>query len=154
MQIFSASKRKIEYKWKAASSSGHVKLATPLCHTQTHIHIQKYIHKNYMNLQQHQLFDATCDNRTCGTYHNNCLLLLVTKELVEVPEGTQSSKLDTFRCWRMLRAETHNDITFNWHASVVYRGGVNAPKFRSFDEVELDCKLSGKCSVFLFRHRN
>jgi hypothetical protein len=51
-----------------------------------------------MNLQQHQLFIATCDNRTCGTYHTNCLLLLVTKELVEVPEVIHSSKLDTFRC--------------------------------------------------------
>ena len=26
------------------------------------------------------------------------------------------------------------------------------PKFRSFDEVEPDCKLSGKCLVFLFQH--
>ena len=28
------------------------------------------------------------------------------------------------------------------------------PKFRSFDKVEPDCKLSGKCLVFLFQHPN
>ena len=35
-------------------------------------------------------------------------------------------------------------------------GGVNPPppKFRSFDKVEPDCKLSGKCLVFLFQHPN
>jgi hypothetical protein len=41
---------------------------------------------------------------------------------------------------------------------VAYRGGVwgvqtsPPPKFRSFDKVETDCKLSGKCLVFLFQH--
>ena len=41
--------------------------------------------------------------------------------------------------------------------AVAYRGGVQTtppPKFRSFDKVELDCKLSGECLVFLFQHRN
>ena len=28
------------------------------------------------------------------------------------------------------------------------------PKFRSFEKVELDCKLSGKCLEFLFQHPN
>ena len=28
------------------------------------------------------------------------------------------------------------------------------PKFRSLDKVEPDCKLSGKCLVFLFQHPN
>jgi hypothetical protein len=28
------------------------------------------------------------------------------------------------------------------------------PKFRSFDTVEPDCKLSGKCLVFVFQHPN
>ena len=28
------------------------------------------------------------------------------------------------------------------------------PKFRSFDKVEPDCKLSRKCLVFLFQHPN
>ena len=42
---------------------------------------------------------------------------------------------------------------------VAYRvgwgGGVQTrPKFRSFDKVEPDCKLSGKCLVFLFQHPN
>jgi len=42
---------------------------------------------------------------------------------------------------------------------VAYRGGLGGshpppPKFRSFDKVELDCKLSGKYLVFLFRHPN
>ena len=43
---------------------------------------------------------------------------------------------------------------------VAYRGegwGVQHPqnpKFRSFDKVETDCKLSGKCLVFLFQHPN
>jgi hypothetical protein len=35
--------------------------------------------------------------------------------------------------------------------------GVQTPfpqKFRSFDKVEPDCKLSGKCLVFLFQHPN
>ena len=27
-------------------------------------------------------------------------------------------------------------------------------EFRSFDKVKPDCKLSGKCSVFLFQHPN
>ena len=36
------------------------------------------------------------------------------------------------------------------------RGGSNHPplKFRNFDKVELDCKLSGKCLLFLFQHPN
>ena len=28
------------------------------------------------------------------------------------------------------------------------------PKFRSFDKVETDCNLGGKCLVFLFQHPN
>ena len=28
------------------------------------------------------------------------------------------------------------------------------PKFRSFDKVEPDCKLSGKCLVLLFQNPN
>jgi hypothetical protein len=28
------------------------------------------------------------------------------------------------------------------------------PKFRSFDNVEPECKLSGKCLVFLIQHHN
>ena len=28
------------------------------------------------------------------------------------------------------------------------------PKFRSFDKAAFDCKLSGKCLVFLFQHPN
>ena len=40
--------------------------------------------------------------------------------------------------------------------SVVYgRGGFTPPpKFRSFNKVEPDCKLSEKCLVFLFQHPN
>jgi hypothetical protein len=42
--------------------------------------------------------------------------------------------------------------------AVAYRtGGLacsNPPKFRSFDKVEPDCKLSRKCLVFLFQHPN
>ena len=43
--------------------------------------------------------------------------------------------------------------------SGVARGGVGVfkpppPKFQSFDKVEPDCKLSGKCLVFLFQHPN
>ena len=42
---------------------------------------------------------------------------------------------------------------------VAYRGGLGCsnplpPKFQSFDKVEPDCKLSGKCLVFLFQHPN
>jgi hypothetical protein len=33
-------------------------------------------------------------------------------------------------------------------------GGLNPPKFRSFDKVKPDCKLNGKCLVFLFQHPN
>jgi hypothetical protein len=35
-------------------------------------------------------------------------------------------------------------------------GGVfkPAPKFQSFDKAAFDCKLSGKCLVFLFQHPN
>ena len=34
-------------------------------------------------------------------------------------------------------------------------GGLTPPpKFRSFDKVEPDCKLSRKCLVFLFQHPN
>ena len=42
------------------------------------------------------------------------------------------------------------------HIRVACReGGSNPPpKFRSFDKVEPDCKLSGKCLVFLFQHPN
>ena len=44
--------------------------------------------------------------------------------------------------------------------AVAYRGGLGVqtrpplPKFRSFDKVEPDCKLSRKCLVFLFQHPN
>ena len=46
--------------------------------------------------------------------------------------------------------------------SVAYREGVwgvqppppHPPKFRSFDKAAFDCKLSGKCLVFLFQHPN
>ena len=47
-----------------------------------------------------------------------------------------------------------NDDTQWYHLlSVAYRGGVGVfkpppPKFQSFDKVEPDCKLSGKCLVF------
>jgi len=45
-----------------------------------------------------------------------------------------------------------------WPQAVVYGGGVEgfkpSPKFRSFDKVEPDCKLSGKYLVFLFQHPN
>ena len=39
------------------------------------------------------------------------------------------------------------------------RGGLGfstppPPKFRSFDKVEPDCELSGKCLVFVFQHPN
>ena len=39
-------------------------------------------------------------------------------------------------------------------AAVAYRGGGfgGPPKFRSFEKVEPDCKLSGKYLVFLFQH--
>ena len=41
------------------------------------------------------------------------------------------------------------------HCSGIPGGGVQTPpKFRSFDRVEPDCKLSGKCLVFLFQHPN
>ena len=44
-------------------------------------------------------------------------------------------------------------------SSGVPRGGLwgsipPAPKFGSFDKVEPDCKLSGKCLVFLFQQPN
>jgi len=43
--------------------------------------------------------------------------------------------------------------------AVAYRGGgfgvfKHPPKFRSFDKAAFDCKLSGKCLVFLFQHPN
>ena len=46
-----------------------------------------------------------------------------------------------------------------WKITVAYRGGFGGiqtppPKFRNFDKVEPDCKLSGKCLVFLFQHPN
>ena len=45
------------------------------------------------------------------------------------------------------------------YQAVVYRGGgvwgvQTPPKFRSFDKAAFDCKLSGKCLVFLFQHPN
>ena len=53
-------------------------------------------------------------------------------------------------------------LSRNEHLSAVaYLGGgwggwwiQTPPKFRSFDKVEQDCKLSGKCLVFLFQHPN
>ena len=46
-----------------------------------------------------------------------------------------------------------------WPGAVEYQGGggwsvQTPPKFRSFDKVEPDCKLSRKCLVFLFQHPN
>jgi len=41
--------------------------------------------------------------------------------------------------------------------SSVPRGGLGVqtpPKFQSFDKAAFDCKLSGKCLVFLFQHPN
>ena len=52
----------------------------------------------------------------------------------------------------------HFDILVNIVSGVPREGwGVQTPsppKFRSFDKVELDCKVSRKCLVFLFQHRN
>jgi len=42
-----------------------------------------------------------------------------------------------------------------WRTEGRLLGGFKpSPKFRSFDKVEKDCKLSGKCLVFLFQHPN
>ena len=59
---------------------------------------------------------------------------------------------------------THYHSTLhNIPEAVAYGGGGGGgfggfkpppPKFRSFDKVEPDCKLSRKCLVFLFQHPN
>jgi hypothetical protein len=41
-----------------------------------------------------------------------------------------------------------------WRTEGGLGGSTPPPKFRSFDKVESDCKLSGKCLVFLFQHPN
>ena len=46
--------------------------------------------------------------------------------------------------------------TYQWRTDGEGLDGSNLPppKFRRFDKVEPDCKLSGKCLVFLFQHPN
>jgi hypothetical protein len=64
------------------------------------------------------------------------------------------------RTWTRNRSSTSDTNTTGSSWPVAYRrgGGVlnpsPPPKFRSFDKVEPDCKLSGKCLVFLFQHPN
>jgi hypothetical protein len=56
-------------------------------------------------------------------------------------------------------AETKRDIfnilltTIQWRTEEGF-GGSNPPKFRNFDEVEPDCKLSRKCLVFPIQYLN
>ena len=53
---------------------------------------------------------------------------------------------------------TYRSLSYASYGSGVPKGelgGFNPPpKFRIFDKVELDCKLSGKRLVFLFQHPN
>ena len=52
--------------------------------------------------------------------------------------------------------QVHNSV--QWRIKGRGLGGLQTPspppKFRSFDKVEPDCKLSGKCLLFLFQHPN
>jgi len=66
------------------------------------------------------------------------------------------SKLGTAKCRYI---EVTFDLRYITLGAVAYRGGfgdlnVPPPKFRTFDKVEPDCKLSGKCLVFLFQNPN
>ena len=60
--------------------------------------------------------------------------------------------------WMRWHPESFGQEGKRWTEAVAYRGGFggfNPPlKFLSFDKVEPDCKLSGKCLVFLFQHGN
>ena len=68
--------------------------------------------------------------------------------------------------YRSLGGDGYTSFNLNMQAAgssetVAYRvggggGGIQPPppKFRSFDKVEPDCKLNGKCIVFLFQHPN
>jgi len=46
------------------------------------------------------------------------------------------------------------DMSGQWRTEGGGLGIQTPPKFRNFDKVEPDCKLSGKCLVFLFQHPN
>jgi hypothetical protein len=82
------------------------------------------------------------------------------KDWFKVASGTDGLT-DTITCLRvdMMISYFHvcGDVDIGARA-VAYRGGVwgvqTPPKFRSFDRVEPDCKLSGKCLVLLFQHLN
>ena len=43
---------------------------------------------------------------------------------------------------------------YQWHTEGGGCSNPLPPKFRSFDKVEPDCKLSRKCLVFIFQHPN
>jgi hypothetical protein len=66
------------------------------------------------------------------------LLDLITRIIFGEQYRSLSSSLCSFLQWR-----TEGGF-----------GVSNPPKFRSFNKVEPDCKLSGKCLVFLFQHPN
>ena len=63
--------------------------------------------------------------------------------------------VDGVRDWFILPCHLCPDLLSQWRTE---GGGWGvqppSPKFRSFDKVEPDCKLSGKCLVFLFQHPN
>ena len=69
------------------------------------------------------------------------------------------------RGYGVLCSQVESQITVVW--DVIRCGSVSGvprgrgfgvfnppPKFRSFDKAAFDCKLSGKCLVFLFQHPN
>ena len=79
------------------------------------------------------------------------------------------AKIRTYICtlykvmtFNIIRLICYN-LQVQYHAYIQWRteGGIWGfqppplpPKFRNFDKAAFDCKLSGKCLVFLFHHPN
>ena len=65
-------------------------------------------------------------------------------------------KETTTENWPLCRSNTYGNRVLQRRTEGRGLGGSTSPtpKFRSFDKVEPDRKLSGKCLVFLFQHPN
>ena len=91
-------------------------------------------------------------NAVCSEIHTEHTKCGQNVEFLNISHGGRYSVFETERKVKAEQAlRRNNDPSSAWCEPVAYRGGEfgvfkpPAPKFLSFDKVEPDCKLSGKC---------